>query len=179
MCKTPKESLDESNLSTEAGPKWTCLNCTAINKDGDTFCVACDNMRGVWICHACDAIYLDGQDACDLCGKILERPPEAEPQEPELKEPDSPEIIEELVAERTARFVELDDITELPQPVNPDNWICPFCNTENPMRRKACIDCLKRRPDLARTPTPTGSYINRHASPELDRPHSPSKSLGS
>lgn len=32
-------------------------------------------------------------DACEKCGKILERPPEAEPEEPELKIEDSVEII--------------------------------------------------------------------------------------
>lgn len=178
MCKTPKNEPELANISTEAGPKWTCLRCTAINEDGDTFCVACDNMRGVWVCDACDAIYLSDQDSCDLCGKILERPPDAEPPEPEPQEELTPKF--EEVPDSPKFVAPLEEIQEVPSPSNPNNWMCPFCHTENPQKRKACIDCLKRRPDLPRSPTPTRMHVKSLTTVEdIRKSPSPARSAGS
>ena len=178
MCKNPKDEPEESeaNLSTETGPRWTCLRCTAINLDENGFCTGCDNMRGIWICDACDEMYTDDIDACEKCGKILERPPQPE-EDVYLKKEESVEIIESVVEDPEP--VAEEEKTPPAVLKNPLNWLCQFCGSENPQRRKACIACLKRRPDLTRvqgdrSPVKSFTTTESYASPQPTKSQEPS-----
>jgi hypothetical protein len=127
MCEEKRDS-DPNKEKKGSGDTWQCHRCTCEMPEEEALCGACGVMKGLWHCDDCDMFFFDETNICDSCGKEVELPGKKD-------EPSSPEILEEEKAVEPVREVSV-----------PGNWFCPHCDAENGEKRKACSNCMKRRP---------------------------------